>query len=193
FMVEMNETANIINNATDRSLIILDEIGRGTSTFDGLSIAWAVAEHIKRIGAKTLFATHYHQLNDLESMFPGIRNFRIAVKEDGERIVWLRKIMPGGTDRSYGIHVARLAGLPQEVIERAKEILWQLESNGAKGLGAHDAKITKKTQKLQLTLFEVEQHPVLLDLEGIDVDTLTPIEALTKLHELQTRLKDGRT
>jgi DNA mismatch repair protein MutS len=190
FMVEMNETANIINNATDRSLIILDEIGRGTSTFDGLSIAWAVAEHIKRIGAKTLFATHYHQLNDLESMFPGIKNFRIAVKEDGERIVWLRKIMPGGTDRSYGIHVARLAGLPQEVIERAKEILWQLESNGAKGLGAHDAKITKKTQKLQLTLFEVEQHPVLLDLEGIDVDTLTPIEALTKLHELQTRLKD---
>ena len=192
FMVEMNETANIINNATDRSLIILDEIGRGTSTFDGLSIAWAVAEHIKRIGAKTLFATHYHQLNDLESMFPGIKNFRIAVKEDGERIVWLRKIMPGGTDRSYGIHVARLAGLPQEVIERAKEILWQLESNGAKGLGAHDAKITKRTQKLQLTLFEVEQHPVLLDLEGIDVDTLTPIEALTKLHELQTRLKDRR-
>ena len=192
FMVEMNETANIVNNSTDRSLIILDEIGRGTSTFDGLSIAWAVTEHIKRIGAKTLFATHYHQLNGLESMFPGIRNFRIAVKEDGERIVWLRKIMPGGTDRSYGIHVARLAGLPQEIIERAKEILWQLESNGAKGLGTADMKITKKTQKLQLTLFEVEQHPVLLDLEGIDVDTLTPIEALTKLHELQTRLKDGK-
>lgn len=191
FMVEMNETANIVNNATDRSLIILDEIGRGTSTFDGLSIAWAVAECIKHIGAKTLFATHYHQLNDLADMFPGIKNYRIAVKEDGERIVWLRKIMPGGTDRSYGIHVARLAGLPQEVIERAQEVLWQLESNGAtKGLVSPDAKIPTKTEKLQLTLFEAENHPVIEEIGKLDVSTMTPIEALTKLYELQNRLKE---
>jgi len=189
FMVEMNETASILNNATDRSLIILDEIGRGTSTFDGLSIAWAVAEYIKGIGAKTLFATHYHHLNDLASMFPGIKNYRIAVKEDAEKIVWLRKIMPGGTDRSYGIQVARLAGLPQEVIERAKEVLWQLEGNGStKGMVGPDAKITK-TERLQLTLFEVEPHPVLLELEKIDVGTMTPIEALTKLYDMQNKLK----
>ena len=190
FMIEMNETANILNNATDRSLIILDEIGRGTSTFDGLSIAWAVAEYIKSIGAKTLFATHYHHLNDLAGMFPGIKNYRIAVKEDADKIVWLRKIMPGGTDRSYGIQVARLAGLPQEVIERAKEVLWQLEGNGTtKGMLGPDAKVTAKTEKLQLTLFEAEPHPVLLELEKIDVGTMTPIEALTKLYEMQNRLK----
>ena len=191
FMVEMTETANILNNATDRSLIILDEIGRGTSTFDGLSIAWAVAEYIKEIKAKTLFATHYHHLNELAGTFPGIKNYRIAVKEDEEKIIWLRKIMPGGTDRSYGIQVARLAGLPTEVVERAKEVLWQLESNGATKV-MPDGKIQAKTEKLQLTLFEAEPHPVLLELEGMDVTTMTPIEALTKLYDIQNKLKQGK-
>src|SRR5207248_113352 len=116
FMVEMSETANILNNATDRSLVILDEIGRGTSTYDGLSIAWAVCEYLQRLGAKTLFATHYHHLNDLAERLPGIKNYRAAVKEDGHDVIWLRKIVPGGTDRSYGIQVARLAGLPEEVL-----------------------------------------------------------------------------
>ena len=193
FMVEMNEAANILNNATDRSLIILDEIGRGTSTFDGLSIAWAVAEYIEHIGAKTLFATHYHHLNDLADAFPGIKNYRIAVKEDEDRIIWLRKIMPGGTDRSYGIQVARLAGLPQQVIERAQEVLWQLESNGAtKGMLGSGGKIPAKTEKLQLTLFEAEPHPVLLEIEKLDVGTMTPIEALTKLYDMQNRLRQGK-
>lgn len=192
FMVEMNETANILNNATSRSLIILDEIGRGTSTFDGLSIAWAVAEYIKSIGAKTLFATHYHHLNDLAGLYPGIKNYRVAVKEDNERVIWLRKIMPGGTDRSYGIQVAKLAGLPDEVVERAKEILWELETSGGKGLVRRDAKVSAKTERLQLTLFEAEPHPVLIELEKLDVNTLTPIEALTRLHDMQRKLKPDR-
>ena len=189
FMVEMNETANILNNATERSLIILDEIGRGTSTFDGLSIAWAVAEHIVSIGAKTLFATHYHHLNELANLLPGIKNYRVAVKEDSEKIIWLRKIMPGGTDRSYGIQVARLAGLPQEVIERAKEVLWQLEGNGStKGM----LPLNAATEKVQLTLFEAEPNPVLLEIEKIDVDTLSPIEAITKLYDIQNKLKESK-
>jgi DNA mismatch repair protein MutS len=144
------------------------------------------------IGAKTLFATHYHNLNDLENAFPGIKNYRIAVKEDADKVIWLRKIMPGGTDRSYGIQVARLAGLPQEVIERAKEVLWQLESNGSKGTLRPEASIIPKTEKIQLTLFEAEPHPVLLDLEKLDVDTLTPIEALTKLYDMQKKLKHDK-
>ena len=190
-MVEMNETANILNNATDHSLIILDEIGRGTSTFDGLAIAWAVAEYIKEIGAKTLFATHYHQLNDLANMFPGVKNYRIAVKEEGDRVIWLRKIMPGGTDRSYGIHVTKLAGLPSEVIERSKEVLMQLESDGAtKGLAGKNTKVQTRTEKLQLTLFEFEGHPVIDEIEKLDVSAMTPIEALTKLYELQMKVKD---
>lgn len=192
FMVEMTETANILNNATDRSLIILDEIGRGTSTFDGLSIAWAVVEYVKQIGAKTLFATHYHQLNELASQLEGIKNYRIAVKEDADKIVWLRKIMPGGTDRSYGIQVARLAGMPTQVIERAKEVLWQLEGNSPlKGMPNVSGSITTKTEKLQLTLFEAEPHPVLLELEQMDVTTMTPIEALTKLYDMQNKLKSS--
>ena len=192
FMVEMTETANILNNATDHSLIILDEIGRGTSTFDGLSIAWAVAEYIMSIGAKTLFATHYHHLNDLESSFPGIKNYRIAVKEDAEKIIWLRKIMPGGTDRSYGIEVARLAGLPREVVERAKEVLWQLEGNGTtKGMVTPNAGIVQQTEKVQLTLFEAEPHPALIELEKMDISVMTPIEALTKLYNMQNKLKES--
>jgi DNA mismatch repair protein MutS len=189
-MVEMNETANILNNATRRSLIVLDEIGRGTSTYDGLSIACAVAERIQDIGAKTLFATHYHHLNELEKQMQGVKNYRIAVKEEADRIVWLRKIMPGGTDRSYGIEVARLAGLPIEVIDRAAEILADLERNGKdSNLPGKDRKVSAKTQKMQLTLFEAEQHPVIGELEKLDIATLSPIEALVKLDELQRRVK----
>ena len=190
FMVEMNETANILNNATRRSLIMLDEIGRGTSTYDGLSIAWAVAERIREIAAKTLFATHYHHLNDLEKTLPGVKNYRIAVKEEADRIVWLRKIMPGGTDKSYGIEVARLAGLPQEVIERAKEVLQDLEKNDmTAGLVDRGREVTTRTQKLQLTLFEAERHPVLEEIEKLDLAAMSPIEALVKLDDLQKKAK----
>lgn len=189
FMVEMNETANILNNATRSSLIILDEIGRGTSTYDGLSIAWAVAEEINRLGARTLFATHYHHLNDLEGKLKGVKNYRIAVREEKDRIVWLRKIMPGGTDRSYGIEVARLAGLPPDVIDRASEILRELESNGAGSKAvSKNARISAKTEKLQMTLFEAEKHPVIEELEKLDTSVMSPIEALNKLYELQKRV-----
>src|SRR5436190_24016678 len=130
FMVEMCETANIVNNATDRSLIILDEIGRGTSTFDGLSLAWSIVEHLhNQVGAKTLFATHYHELTELASRLPRLKNFNVAVREWRDQIVFLRKIVPGGTDKSYGIQVARLAGVPGTVLERAKEILRNLEES----------------------------------------------------------------
>ncbi len=192
FMVEMNETANILNNATHASLIVLDEIGRGTSTYDGLSIAWAVAEEITRLGAKTLFATHYHHLNDLEGNVRGVKNYRIAVREEKDRIVWLRKIMPGGTDRSYGVEVARLAGLPHDVIDRAKEILKDFESNGGNStLLGKDTKISARTEKLQMTLFEAEKHPVMEELEKLDVSTMSPIEAMNKLYELQNLTQKG--
>jgi DNA mismatch repair protein MutS len=189
FMVEMNETASILNNATTRSLIVLDEIGRGTSTYDGLSIAWAVAEQINQLGARTLFATHYHHLNELEKQLSGVKNYRIAVSEERDRIVWLRKIVPGGTDKSYGIEVARLAGLPQQTIERAKEILRDLESKGANtNLPGKKVKIKEKASVLQLNLFEAEKHAVVTELERMDISTLTPIEALNRLNELQKLL-----
>lgn len=195
FMVEMNETASILNNATPRSLVVLDEIGRGTSTYDGLSIAWAVAEHLIRIGAKTLFATHYHYLNELAKHYPTVRNFRVAVKEQGDAIIWLRKLVPGGTDRSYGIQVARMAGVPPEVVERAKEVLKGLERSGA-GItrdlvGQTEEGIAPRKQKVQLTLFEAEKHPVLEDLETLDLTAMTPIEALMKLDEYKRKLKTG--
>ncbi|MBC7330090.1 DNA mismatch repair protein MutS [bacterium] len=185
FMVEMNEVANILNNATPRSLIVLDEIGRGTSTFDGLSIAWAVAEYIlsDNIGARTLFATHYHQLNKLAKTNEGVKNLRADVKEEGGKIVFLYKIRPGATDKSYGIQVASLAGVPKEVLERAKEVLEELEKN------EQPSKRTLPTrrQKLQLSLFELE-HPVLEEIKNLDLTNLTPIEALNKLKELQDKL-----
>jgi DNA mismatch repair protein MutS len=191
FMVEMTETANILNNATERSLVILDEIGRGTSTFDGVSIAWAVAEHLAQHGCKTLFATHYHLLNDLEKSQPNVRNFRIAVKETGDRIVWLRKIVAGGTDKSYGVQVARMAGLPQEVIARALEVLSDLEkSDRAKRDTAHGSGVAARTQKLQMTLFEAEPHPVLEQIKRLDLATLSPIEALNLLYQMQKDAKE---
>lgn len=191
FMIEMTEAANILNNATDRSLIILDEIGRGTSTFDGLSLAWAVAEYIVRnIGARTLFATHYHHLNELAALLDGVRNYRITVKEEGDTIVFLRKIAPGGTDRSYGIQVARLAGLPREVIDRARQVLQQVEQED---IASHIAPTREAAEKIgapvQLKLFDLAPHPVVEELKRLDIDTLSPIEALMKLKELRDRLE----
>jgi DNA mismatch repair protein MutS len=191
FMVEMTETANILNNATERSLVILDEIGRGTSTFDGVSIAWAVAEYLAQRGCKTLFATHYHLLNELEKSLPSVRNFRIAVKETGDRIVWLRKIVAGGTDKSYGVQVARMAGLPPEVITRAQEVLTDLEKEGkAKRDTLGGAKVSAQTQRMQMTLFEAEVHPVLEKLRQTDLSTLSPIEALNLLYLMQREAKE---
>jgi len=192
FMVEMNETANILNNATTHSLVILDEVGRGTSTFDGLALAWAVAEYLHTVGAKTLFATHYHHLNELEKLLPGARNFRVAVKERADHIVWLRKIMPGGTDKSYGIQVAKLAGLPQPVLERAAEVLKTLEALNkgdiAGGAKNEAQRIAGESRRVQLTLFEAEAHPVIEELSKLDLSTLTPIEALTLLYSLQKKI-----
>ncbi len=187
FMVEMVETANILHNATDRSLVILDEIGRGTSTWDGMSLAWAVSEYIvNRLGAKTLFATHYHHLNELEQILPRVKNYRIAVKEQGEEIIFLRKIMPGGTDRSYGIQVARLAGLPGEVIERALEVLRRLEQEEI--AVAPSAEATQKiAPSTQLHLFAAAPDPIVEELKSLDLDTMSPIEALMKLKELRDK------
>ena len=197
FMVEMTETANILRHATKRSLIILDEIGRGTSTFDGLSIAWSVAEHIHdapRLGAKTLFATHYHHLNELADSLPRVRNYRVGVKEKGDQIVFLRQIVPGGTDRSYGIQVARLAGLPSEVIERAKQVLWSLEERnhiGDKGpLSPSPPTAGGVPSADQLALFAGAPDPLVEEIRRIDLNQLTPLEALNKLAELQRRTRE---
>lgn len=204
FMVEMNEVANILRNATSKSLLILDEIGRGTSTFDGLSIAWAVIEHIsnrKLLGAKTLFATHYHELTELEGKMSNVNNYCIAVKEKGDDIVFLRKIIKGGADKSYGIQVAKLAGVPDMVIDRAKEIVEQLSDND----------ITEKVQSIvvdnknerhrpikydevdlgQMTLFDtVKDEDVIKELQEINISTLTPLDALNTLYRLQNKLKN---
>jgi DNA mismatch repair protein MutS len=204
FMVEMTEVANILRNATSNSLLILDEIGRGTSTFDGLSIAWAVVEHIsntKLLGAKTLFATHYHELTELEGTIPGVNNYCIAVKERGDDIVFLRKIVKGGADKSYGIQVAKLAGVPDSVIERAKEIVINLTdadiSQKAKELANNASYTSKKTKKLddielgQMSLFDtVKDTDILDELRNIDISNLTPIEAMNELYSLQNKLKN---
>jgi DNA mismatch repair protein MutS len=194
FMVEMNEAANILNNATERSLIILDEVGRGTSTFDGVSIAWAVSEYIyQNIGALTLFATHYHELTELALLFPGIRNYNVAVKEWKDEVIFLRKIVEGATDKSYGIHVARLAGLPADVIERAKVILSELE---AATLDRDDlpkfARSEENPKKpVQLSLFSSPEERIIDQIQALDINTLTPLKALTKLNEFKDRLSRG--
>ena len=196
FMVEMVETAIILNNATSRSLIILDEIGRGTSTYDGLSIARAVAEHIHnhpRLGAKTLFATHYHELTELARYLPRVRNYNVAVSEEGGEVVFLHKIVPGGADKSYGVHVAQLAGLPRPVLSRAREILAALEgedNRGGRG-GSRTAPTRRSAPSPQLTLFAPSPE-VVEELRKLDVSSLTPLEAITKLFELQDKAKrDG--
>ncbi|MCL4561335.1 MAG: DNA mismatch repair protein MutS [Chloroflexi bacterium] len=183
FMVEMIETANILHHATSRSLLILDEIGRGTSTYDGLSIAWAVVEYIHnhpRLRARTLFATHYHELTQLSTLLPGVRNYNVAVSEADGKVVFLHKIVPGGTDRSYGIHVAQLAGLPRPVIQRASEILQQLEASSGKAV-----KLNPQAAQ-QMALFP-ETNPLIDELGKLDVNTLSPIEALNKLYEWQRK------
>ncbi|MEZ6137784.1 MAG: DNA mismatch repair protein MutS [Pirellulaceae bacterium] len=188
FMVEMVETARILNTATDRSVVILDEIGRGTSTYDGLSLAWAIVEHVHDIvKSRTLFATHYHELTQLEKSLPRVRNFNVAVKEWDENIVFLHRIVPGGADKSYGIHVARLAGIPQSVNQRARDILAQLEADHLNNRG--DSKITPPRRNanspIQLTLFEFGEHPVLDKLRELNVGATTPIEALQLLEQWQ--------
>ncbi|HLI90583.1 MAG TPA: DNA mismatch repair protein MutS, partial [Ktedonobacteraceae bacterium] len=192
FMVEMVETANILHHATPRSLIILDEIGRGTSTYDGLAIARAVVEYLhnnKRSGARTLFATHYHELVEVAQLLPRIRCMNVAVTEEGGSVVFLRKIVPGGADKSYGVHVAQLAGIPRPVIHRAQEILEELEHRG-------DAKARRKAMRditmpaaWQMTLFASEPHPLIEELKTLAIDELTPIEAISKLYELQQRAR----
>ena len=204
FMVEMNEVANILRNATVNSLLILDEIGRGTSTFDGLSIAWAVIEHIsnkKLLGAKTLFATHYHELTELEGKMNNVNNYCIAVKEKGDDIVFLRKIIKGGADKSYGIQVAKLAGVPDMVIDRAKEIVAQLCDNDIlekvqsitidQKEAKHKAVKYDEVDLSQMSLFDtVKDEDVLNELKEIDVTTLTPLDALNTLYRLQNKLKN---
>ena len=204
FMVEMTEVANILRNATSKSLLILDEIGRGTSTFDGLSIAWAVVEHISNkrlLGAKTLFATHYHELTELEGKLDSVNNYCIAVKEKGDDIVFLRKIVKGGADKSYGIQVAKLAGVPDSVIQRAKEIVDELiEADVAtriREISVQSSETAKKTKKYdevdlaQISLFDtVKDDDILEELKQIDVAHLTPIEALNTLYSLQNKLKN---
>jgi DNA mismatch repair protein MutS len=183
FMVEMVETANILHNATPRSLLILDEIGRGTSTYDGVSIAWAVIEYVHNhpsLRAKTLFATHYHELTQLADLLPGVKNYNVAVTEADGQVVFLHKIIPGGADKSYGIHVAQLAGLPKPVILRANEIMSELEKTSGRtvridGFETH-----------QIALFP-ETNPLLDEISSIDMNSLSPIEALNKLYEWQTK------
>jgi DNA mismatch repair protein MutS len=189
FMVEMTEAANILNNATPRSFIILDEIGRGTSTYDGLSIAWAVAEFIHNypeLGTKTLFATHYHELVELAAILPRVKNFNVAVAEEGDRVIFLHKIVPGGTDQSYGIHVAQLAGLPKSVIVRAQEVLAELESHHSR-----KTKISRHQASLQIPLFSKDS--VLADeIAQMDIDSMSPLEAITKLYELKRMAQENK-
>ncbi len=196
FMVEMNETASIINNLTRRSLILLDEIGRGTSTYDGISIAWSIAEflHNSTHQPKTLFATHYHELNELENKFSGIKNFHVTNKEVGNKIIFLRKLAPGGSVHSFGIHVARMAGMPPQLIDRANEILKQLEESREGGEGVSLDENVKKlaVPKMQLSIFDA--HSATFDeirnlLETVDINRLTPVEALLKLQEIKSKVK----
>lgn len=199
FMVEMNESASIINNISQRSLIILDEIGRGTSTYDGISIAWSIAEflHNSPAAPKTLFATHYHELNELENKLPRIKNYHITNKEVGNKIIFLRKLAPGGSTHSFGIHVAKMAGMPPSLINRANEILKQLEENreskaDGKSINPEEALKNMSSTKMQLSIFDA--HSETFDeirkmLSNTDINRLTPVEALLKLQEIKGMLK----
>ncbi len=212
FLVEMNETANILNNATRNSLIIFDEVGRGTSTFDGLSIAWAVSEYLldeKRMGAKTLFATHYHELVELASKYKRAKNYNVAVHEDGQKVTFLRKVVPGGADQSYGIHVARLAGLPQPVIARAQQILEVLEEHNlsVEADGATEQspqthptmpkprrRVSRKTlqsDSLQMALFTPKTHPLIEEIRQLELTQVTPLDAVNILYDLKTKAEES--
>jgi DNA mismatch repair protein MutS len=201
FMVEMTETARILNTATPRSLVILDEIGRGTSTYDGLSLAWSIVEHIHNaIGCRTLFATHYHELTDLEEQLSGVRNLNVAVKEWDDQVVFLHQIVPGAADKSYGIHVAQLAGVPRAVNDRAREVLEWLEAQheAADGVAATKSFVAPKlasnghggasSNHWQMTLFGFEEHPLLEEIRAADLVGLEADEALQLVHDWQRRL-----
>ena len=195
FMVEMNETASILNNLSERSLILLDEIGRGTSTYDGISIAWAISEYLHEhpSNAKTLFATHYHELNEMTETFPRIKNYNVSVKELKDRVLFLRKLVPGGSHHSFGIHVAKMAGMPQPVIQRANKLLKRLEKRHSSAEISEDLKAVSQ-QEMQLSFFNLDD-PLLEELRDeildIDIDTLTPVEALMKLNEIRRMLQRG--
>ena len=197
FMVEMNETASIINNITSRSLILLDEIGRGTSTYDGISIAWSIVEYLHKSSnqPKTLFATHYHELNELENKLPGVKNYHVTNKEVGNKIIFLRKLAPGGSVHSFGIHVARMAGMPPKLIDRANEILLQLEKsrNSTESGDSLDQTVKSlSTPKVQLSIFDaysVTFEEIRSLLNAVDINRLTPVEALLKLQEIKAKIK----
>ena len=200
FMVEMNEAADILNNMTARSLVLFDELGRGTSTYDGISIAWAIVEYIHEhpnVKAKTLFATHYHELNEMERSFPRIKNYNVSVKEVGNKVIFLRKLVPGGSEHSFGIHVAKMAGMPKSIVSRANEILKQLEKeNRQEGISGKSVKaVTAPAAGYQLSFFQLDD-PVLSqvrdEIRDLDVNNLTPIEALNKLNEIK-RIITGKT
>ena len=193
-MVEMSEAANIMNNITSRSLVLFDELGRGTSTYDGISIAWSIVEHLHentRAHARTLFATHYHELNEMESLYQRIRNFNVSVLEKDGRIVFLRKLMPGGSEHSFGIHVARLAGMPSSIVKRAEEVLRQLETEKQTEVKRAEAGAlggSNTSGGTQMSFFQLDD-PVLSQIRdeilGLDLNNLTPIECLNKLSDIR--------
>jgi len=197
FLVEMQESANILNNATSKSLVLFDEIGRGTSTFDGISIAWSITEYLHdnpNVAPKTLFATHYHELNEMATLFPRIKNFKVDVREYGDKVIFLHKVTPGGADYSYGIQVGQMAGLPPFVIKRAKEILDNLEG---KELTPHDVKMSKlkklKSDQTQINLFEFKDDEIRQEISDISIDNLTPVEALNKLNKLKDKISRDKS
>ncbi|MCB0751355.1 MAG: DNA mismatch repair protein MutS, partial [Ignavibacteriae bacterium] len=196
FLVEMQETANILNNATSKSLILLDEIGRGTSTFDGLSIAWAITEFLHenpKVTAKTLFATHYHELNEMAEIFPRIKNFKVEVREYDDKVIFLHKVSSGGADHSYGIQVAQMAGMPEFVTKRAKEILLNLEDKELTPYEIKKQKLKKfKNDEFQISLFEMKDDELRDEIAGISVDNLTPLEALNRLNELKKKINKDK-
>ncbi|MDG1382006.1 MAG: DNA mismatch repair protein MutS, partial [Flavobacteriales bacterium] len=194
FMVEMNETASILHNLSDRSLVLLDEIGRGTSTYDGISIAWAIAEFLHehpKCRAKTLFATHYHELNRMADRFSRIHNANVSVRQQDGKVVFLRKLIPGGSEHSFGIHVAKLAGMPPALVRRAEEVLIGLESEGGGRTSVPASEAVMQDDGVQMSFFQLDD-PVLQDIKedllGMDIDQLTPVEALLKLHDIRKRV-----
>ena len=194
FMVEMTETASILNNLSERSLVLMDEIGRGTSTYDGISIAWSIVEYLhnhEKFKAKTLFATHYHELNQLQEDFPAIKNFNVSVKEVGNKVIFMRKLKEGGSEHSFGIHVAQMAGMPNPVVIRAAEIMRHLEKDKIRNQ-TDDALKELPKNNFQLSMFEADPtfNEIKEVLENLDINTISPVEALLKLNELKGKLKE---
>ncbi|MBQ6765391.1 MAG: DNA mismatch repair protein MutS, partial [Paludibacteraceae bacterium] len=201
FMVEMNEAASILNNMSERSLVLFDELGRGTSTYDGISIAWSIVEYIHenpKAKARTLFATHYHELNEMERNFPRVKNFNVSVREIENKVIFLRRLVRGGSEHSFGINVAEIAGMPKSIVKRATQVLKQLESDNSKGVvnGLSHTKSLKEAassrEGMQLSMFQLDD-PVLSQVRkqilDIDINSLTPLEALNKLNEIKSILK----